>query len=593
MGARGHIAFLIALALVVYLAGAFGTPLLDDADSVHAEAAREIVTRGDWVTLHANGIRYLEKAPLMYWAMAGAFKLLGVWEVPARLPLVIGVMAFTVLMYAFGRLTFGPRAGFYAGLISCTAFGVFLFTRILIPEILLALWMTLALFCFLAAQVTPMSRRSDTADEAAERSHLFYYGMYAAMALAVLTKGLIGVILPAGIIGLYLLLTGQISFGLLREMRVAWGMLLFLLIAAPWHIIAGLRNQRFFWFYFMNEHFLRYIGKRVPADYDTVPLLLFWGLHLVWLFPWTPFFVLAFRDFPRSIRPDFNRERILLFLWLWTVLVLVFFSFSTRQEYYTFPAYPAMILLTAHTLSERELFPGKALLKANAALVPIVAVIAATLGAMVYLSSGVRVEGDIASLLSKNPQYYALSLGHMFDLTPQSFAALRTPAIGAALTLLLGSWLALRLRLSERPAASNVALGLMAVFFFYWAHMALGVFAPYLSSKQLARQITEAAEPNDLIVVNGEYESGSTLNFYTGRQVYILNGRSANLWFGSHYPDAPRIFLDDKGMSDLWFGPDRVFLFTSAEQVPKLKALLGHAAVFAAAGGKAVLVNHW
>ena len=595
MGTRSQIALLVALTLAIYLGSAFTPALFDDADSVHAEAAREILTRGDWVTLHANGVRYLEKAPLLFWSMAAAFQLLGMREMAARLPLVLGALAFTLALYGLGRFIFGARAGFYAGLGGATCFGVYLFTRILIPEILLALFITLAHWCFLGAQVASLARRARGRGEGyplgGMHAALLYYGMYLSMALAVLTKGLIGVILPTAVIGLYLLLTGQVRPRLFLELRVLPGALLFLAAAAPWHVLAGLRNEKFFWFYFMNEHFLRYLGQRVPPDYDTVPLLLFWGLHLVWLFPWTPFFVLAFRDFPRTLGPRFDRERILLFLWLWVGVVIAFFSFSTRQEYYTFPAYPALILLGAHALAEGELFPGQALQKAHWALVAVGALAAAGLGAMVVLSRGIMVEGDIAGLLTRNPPSYALSLGHILDLTPLSFAALRAPALGAGLTLLWGSWVALRLRMRRRHLAAGVALALMAALFFFWTHAALNVFSPYLSSKILARAIVAEAGRGDRIVINGEYESGSTLNFYAGRQVYILNGRTANLWFGSFYPDAPRIFLEDRDLVRLWPAPGRVFLFTEAEQVPRLVMLIGPARVLAHSGGKVVLVN--
>ncbi len=595
MGTRGQIAFLILLVLAVYGGTAVYSPLLDDADSVHAEAAREMAAGGDWATLRINnGIRYLEKAPLLYWMMAASFKLFGVGEFTARLPLILGVLAFTLVMYAFGRFAFGPRAGFYAGLAGATSFGVFLFTRILIPEIWLAVFISSALLCFMAGQMAPLEERAarhQYVTDPASRPSALYYGMYASMALAVLTKGLIGAVLPAGIIGLYLLLSGQLRVAVLRRMRLGSGLLLFIVIAAPWHLLAGLRNEKFFWFYFVNEHFMRYLGKRVPQDYGTVPLLLFWGLHLVWLFPWTPFLLMAVRDFPRRLRPQHDRDRILLLLWIWALLVIAFFSFSTRQEYYTFPAYPALVLLAVQVLSERELFPGPVLKWAHAALFLVAAVAAAALAALVRMSLATTVSGDISSVLTSNPDYYALSLGHMFDLTPEAFAALRWPAVGAAAVLLAGSFAALHFRLKRRALHASISLALMAGAFFFCAQSALRVFGPYLSSRELARALHSAAGPADRIVVNGEYESGSTLNFYTGRQLYILNGRSANLWWGSYYADAPQIFLDDSGIEQMWRGPERVFLFTPDEQTPKLRNLLGDTRIFARSGGKTILVN--
>ena len=609
MGTRSQIAFLIALTLAIYLGSAFSPALLDGADSVHAEVAREILERDDWVTPHVNGIRYLEKAPLLYWAIAASFRLLGVWELPARLPLVLGVLAFVLTLYGFGRYLFGPRAGFYAGLGGATSFGVYLFTRILIPEILLALFITAACFCFLATQIAPASRRAPVQPPSGllgargpegEGQHglpqhnpspWLYDGMYAAMALAVLTKGLIGIILPAGTIGLYLLVTGRLRLAVLRKMHPGTGVLLFLVIAAPWHILAGLLNEKFFWFYFINEHFLSYLRMRVPSDYDTVPLLAFWGLHLVWLLPWTPFVVLASQEVRQCLRPRSDRERVLLFLWLWAGLVVVFFSFSTRQEYSTLPAYPAFILLAAHTVAEREVFRGQVLVRVHRALVAVGVLVAAGLGALLMLSRGIHAEGDIANLLTKNLQPYVLWLGEMFDLTPHSFALLRAPAWGAAATLLIGTLLALRFRSVKRHLAANLALALMAAAFFYWAHAALNVFSPYLSSKKLAQTIAAAVAPGDRIVINGEYESGSTLNFYTGHQVYILNGRSAKLWFGSSYSDAPRIFLKDNDLAQLWQERGRVFLFTKRAQKTRLEQRVGPARVFAGSGGKLVLVN--
>jgi hypothetical protein len=157
--------------------------------------------------------------------------------------------------------------------------------------------------------------------------------------------------------------------------------------------------------------------------------------------------------------------------------------------------------------------------------------------------------------------------------------------------LLVGAWVALALRDKGRHLGANLAVAFTAVAFFVCAHTALKVFSTHLSSKELAEAIEVAARPTDPIVINGEYESGSTLNFYARRQVYILNGRSANLWFGSFYPDAPHIFLEDQDLVKLWHTRNRVFLFTEEELKPKLDRLLGPTRLFARSGGKLILVN--
>src|SRR5215468_5004576 len=135
---------------IVYLGSLFQPALLDDADTVHAEAAREMATVDhDWVTLHINGgFRYLEKAPLMYWVVAASFKLFGVHDWSARLPIALGVLVLLLVTYRLGRRIFneqnqGEEAGLYAALVLGTGFGPFIFTRILIPDMGVALWLAL------------------------------------------------------------------------------------------------------------------------------------------------------------------------------------------------------------------------------------------------------------------------------------------------------------------------------------------------------------------------------------------------------------------------------------------------------------------
>jgi 4-amino-4-deoxy-L-arabinose transferase-like glycosyltransferase len=149
---RNHRLFLAIVVLVwavIYVSTIFRPALMDDADTVHAEAAREMAESGDWVTLHINGgFRYLEKAPLMYWCVAASFKLFGVHEWSARLPIALGMLALLLLVYRLGRRVFnrenqGEEAGFYSALVLATGFGPFIYTRFLIPDMLVGLWLAL------------------------------------------------------------------------------------------------------------------------------------------------------------------------------------------------------------------------------------------------------------------------------------------------------------------------------------------------------------------------------------------------------------------------------------------------------------------
>src|SRR5262252_9800223 len=297
----------------IFLGSLYPPPLLDDADSTHAEAAREMFVSGDYVTLHINGVRYLEKAPLPYWLVAASYRIFAVNEFFTRLPMALSVLLLGLLAVAWGRRAFGERAGIYAGLFTYTAAGVFLFTRILIPDVLLSFLSAAALYCFLTGLEMENSWR--------------WYAGYTCMALGVLTKGLIALAFPGGAALIYLAATGE--WKRWREFRLPSGLALFFLIAAPWHILAGLRNtggqegHGFFWFYFVNEHFLRFLGKRYPHDYNKLPAALYWSLHLIWLFPWSLYLPAAIRtviDVRKEPRTDFS-SRTRLLCWLLAGLV--------------------------------------------------------------------------------------------------------------------------------------------------------------------------------------------------------------------------------------------------------------------------------
>src|SRR5215472_8403194 len=194
---------------VIYLGSLFQPALLDDADTVHAEAAREMATVDhDWVTLHINdGFRYLEKAPLMYWAVGVSFKVFGVHDWSARLPIALAVLALVLVVYRLGRRVFnqnnqGEEAGLYSALVLATGFGPFIFTRIMIPDMAVALWLALGFDFFLTTL--------EQADAGEEPTRWPCWGIAATMALNVLTKGLIGLVFPLGTIFIFLLFTGRL-----------------------------------------------------------------------------------------------------------------------------------------------------------------------------------------------------------------------------------------------------------------------------------------------------------------------------------------------------------------------------------------------
>jgi 4-amino-4-deoxy-L-arabinose transferase-like glycosyltransferase len=577
--------------LAVYMGSMFTPGLLDDADSTHAEAAREMVVTGDYVTLHVNGIRYLEKPPLPYWLVAISYKVLGVNEFSTRLPMVLAVMLLGVLGFCWGRRAFGERTGIYAGLFVYTCAGVYLFTRIFIPDVLLSLLIAAALYFFLTA-LEP------------EAEAWRWYAGYAMMALGVLTKGLIALVFPCGAAFFFLLVTGE--WRRWREFRLISGLLLFLAIAAPWHILAGLRNpgtaehHGFFWFYFVNEHFLRFLGKRYPRDYSKLPAALYWTLHLVWLFPWSLYLPAAVKTAAaawRGQRSDFA-ARTRLLCWIWAGVVLIFFALSTNQEYYTFPAYLPLLLLLADGVSQCEWAECDGGVRAgwlttSAGLLAVIGVAAsAILLVGLWKSRSLPFEPDIGRLLSEqDTEAYTLSTSHMLDLSYASFAALRLPAALAAVVLLVAPLVSFILRLFRRHYSATWVLGAGLAVFLVAAHIALGRFGPYLSSKELAQEIASRARSEDQVMIYGDQAFGSSLLFYLRRPIDLVEGRTTSMWFGSNFADAPKIYLSDADLQRDWVGSGRVFLFVPPQQKARVDGLLPTKFVIAELSGKYVYSN--
>jgi Dolichyl-phosphate-mannose-protein mannosyltransferase len=556
-----------------------------------------MVARHDCITLYANGIRYLEKAPLMYWSMAASFTLFGPEDWAARLPLAFAALALFLVLYATGhRLFDSDTAGLYAALILLSSFGIFIYTRIIIPDVIVCLWLSLSMLLFWISIQQP------------EPSRATAWGFAAACALNVLTKGLIGIVFPLAIVLIFLALHGNL--GHLRRWHPFSSLLVFVAIAAPWHIAAGIANPSqgnplgtmpttgnvhgFFWFYFINEQVLRFLNRRVPRDYDTVPLLLFWGLLVVWLTPWIAFVfkALAFRRLRGSPRPPPHNQAWDLLV-IWAAFVMVFFSFSTRQEYYALPALPPLALLIGGWLAREEQCSARDPQRIAGRRIAVVLFLLGMTGSMIAAFLAVRAQPpsagvDISSLLTQNPGEYALSLGHFLDLSTRTMGVFRVPLMLTAIALAAGTLANMILRSINMIRMGNYALTAIMVVFLIAAHMALVTFSPILSSKALADSIQSRIQSGDIVEINGEYEAGSTLGFYLRRQVRILNGRSANLWYGSFFNDAPHLFDDDASFQELWKGPRRIFLWTPLDQAP---ALPGVGYTIAQSGGKEILSN--
>jgi 4-amino-4-deoxy-L-arabinose transferase-like glycosyltransferase len=584
---RRNVYLVVALIAAAIYVGSMVSPprLMDDVDAVQAQIARTMLASGDWVTARLDGVAYLEKSPLNYWMIATSFRAFGVRDWAARVPNVLSAGALSLLTCAFGIWACGRRAGFYAGLCLSTCVGLFLFTRISIPDVSLGLTVTLAMWAFLRV-LDPEESRPGT----------WAAVMAASIGTGFLLKSMVAVIFPVAAALIYLAVTRQLfSRDVWKRLRPFSGLAIGVAIAAPWIVLATLRNppsfawtmhsgpgeyHGFLWFYFVNEQVLRFLNVRYPRDYATVPRFYFWALHLVWLFPWSVYFPAIAK---LSFRPVDRAGRTRLLALCWTGFMLVFFTFSTTQEYYSMPCYAALALLLGSAMAEG----GDWIRWGTRALAVASGFAALACAALLVMVRTVPTPGDISTALVTHPKAYSLSMGHIGDLTIASFAYLRFPLRLAMLAFLigaLGNW-----RATEQRAF--LAAALMMVVFFHAAQLALVDFDPFMSSRPLAEALLHS--PDGQLIVNGQYYFFSSVVFYTNKNVLLLNGRINNLVYGSYAPGAPDVFIDDAQFKTLWGGSGRRYIVSVNAKVPELEGLVGASEMILVAdsGGKSLFTN--
>jgi 4-amino-4-deoxy-L-arabinose transferase-like glycosyltransferase len=607
----------LALFFTVYFASLFTPPLMDDVDASHAQTAQHIIDSGNWVTTQTNGIRYIEKPPLPFWLVTISYKLFGENAFATHLPNALAIFGLTWLAWLWARRAWDARAGLYAGLAVLTSVGPFLFTRFIIPESILSLLLLIALYAILTSLEDDKPNR--------------VYFAWAALALALLIKGLIAPVFLLGGVIPYLYFSGQLRRW--RDLKPFTGTALFLAIAAPWHILVGMANgpeghpvgnhptlgnvHGWWYFYFINEHVDRFFGKRYPHDYNKLPAAAYWLLHFVWLFPWSLFLPALFavawktrrtwlpqlRQFesptltltPEALHHRF-RVRTIWLLSVFSVFSLLFFSLSTNQEYYTFPVWPPLFILIAGvmaTIEERRTDTPRPtislswLTNAQAVFAVIGILVAAALAWGLWDSRALPFVPDIGTLLAHRAVgNYTLSMSHFFDLTGPSFAALRLPASLAAIAFLIGPTIGWLLRRRGKHLASTLSIALTSAIFLIAAHIAFARFSPMLSSERMAQTILHRGSPSDTFIIMGEQSDASSVIFYThnffhGKPALLVlprcgqHGEGSTLLWGSCYTDSPDIFLSDQQLSAIWGKGDRKWLFAQDPNQLKAEHLLG------------------
>lgn len=571
-----------------------GSPILYDLDEGgYAEIAREMLVLQDWIIPRLDFVRLLDKPPLLYWLTALSYQLFGVSEFAARLPVAISAFGCMMLCYFIGKRLFGSLAGFLSALIFATSAGTFVFDfgRQLLPDMVFIFFLTAAFGALLLGYFDP------------EKGSRYYMLGYAAMALAVMTKGLIGLVFPFLAVVGYLWMTRELR--LIGQLRLLQGTAIFLLLILPWPLLVELKSPGFLKFYLLDVHILRFFHQgMIAGNGASLPLLAFWGVTAVWFYPWAVFLPLAIRwDFPFRLKGLGEPDKATLWLWMWAGAVLVFFSLSSfRLDLYSLPALPALAILggrfwakvlTAHpkTVLPAPAFREEDALGEASGLTPVPpehpkyrrGILAATalivlIGATMLLASQLpdslrqQISRELYGMVDTDFRgYYQGLTSDAKVVAMPSWNELSSIWIIGGSILLGGSLLAFLAATLNRLSWA-LALTILTMFpIRYCSQIGLEIFEPYKSSKSLAATIASTFRPGEKIVKDSRYEEIATVTFYTGQKVYLVHGKRDDLVFGSRYPEAAGTFLEEKEFFHLWNSGTRVYFLTDypANRQPK------------------------
>ena len=467
------------------------------------------------------------------------------------------------MTFLIGRAAFGPKTALLAGLILATNVGYFVFARVISTDLLFACFLALTLFAFMQSYCG--------------RGKGWNLLLYLAMGLAIMTKGVIGMLLPGLIVMAFLALTRDLSA--LRRVGAWWGIPLALGIALPWHVAVAARHEGFLSFYVLDNQILRFLGQRAFVE-DDVPLSLpAFLLATCTLFgPWSLFLPAALRDSAADLRALTARGKAVLFALLWAGLIVFFFALSPlKLEHYGLPAFPALALLVGHFwdgLLQRESRPSLWF------CIPLVALSIPSL----LLGIG-AFSLDHAIEVSFSTDVYARMVHEQGESFSSPLLQQLIPLFqGSGIVLFLGGVTTLLLMLCRAPRIAFGCFAITTILVLGFVGKMLAVVSEYRSVKPLAALILHRIGPDDLVFHEGPLENSAGLAFYTARPIHVVNGRRGDLEFGSRFPEAEGLFWEEEEVLRLWPGTRRILLVTDRppEQSvlrlmpPQVRHLIGH-----------------
>ena len=517
-----------------------GAALFEPDEGRNAEVAREILLLKDWVTPHYDFIPYLDKPVFFYWLAALAYKLFGVSEWSARLPSALAALGCVLLTYNLARTSLGVWGRLWSSLVLLTSPAFMVFSRATIFDMTLTFFITLALWGFY---------RGKNADGKAKRA--FFHAMYSAMGGATLVKGPVGFVLPVMVIALYLILTKRWS--ILREMELARGIPVFLLIVAPWYLWVELRNPGYLRYFLLEENLLRYL---TPHFNRGRPWHYYVKVLAVGFFPWTALMYAPFLQITATLRDERK-----IFLLLWLVVPLLFFSFSlAKHPGYILPIFPPLSVLTGEAIARMLSGPSA---KARRLLsIPWLILLAV----FSYFTLALFVPELLpADLQERSPEVLPLIRQISWPLIPLLLVLL---VLGAAASL----W--------TQPGIYY----LVSCAFFSAFHLfglgALGHISQTRSSQHLAEKAVPLIRPGDQMVIYDDYLSSLPFYLRVKHPIWVVLPERKRSVIGSFYIAEKKpqpslgsrnVVLSFEEFSEVWNqSPTRLLVFADEKRLPRL-----------------------
>jgi len=538
---------LVAAALFLFGLGA--APFVDPPEGFHAALARDMVRLGDWITPHVDGVRYFDKPPLLYWLIACAFRLLGSGEEVARLGSALPAVGVAVLTAWIGNRLGGPRVGLIAGLVVGANLELYLFARLVKPDLLFVLCITLAFAGFVAAYLERGG---------APRAPWALLAFYAGLAASVLAKDVLGAAAPIAVLAVFFALTRERA---IVRRWVPWtGVLLFVVIAVPWYLLVELRSPGFLWYAVVDNHILHVFRLRAYPDED-VPLgaLEFLAVTAAGFLPWALAVPAAL--WRRARGPwDTAEKRVWLLLALWVVGVIGAVALSPfKLPHYGLPAFPALALLVAKVWD--EVLDGKpgAPSAASVLVPPLLVLGAATIATVLMWQGRIAMPEEVLISAEVTSRNAGGAVGGMAFLSAaQAGSLFRSAAMALGLGA-LGAALGLALR---RPVIGLGALLAAMLAFLPISAEGFALFARSRSVRVVAQGVALRAGPSDVLVHEGPLENSGAWLMELDRPVKVVDGFVSNLAFGAMFPEARDTFWNAARLESAWKGEQRVFLMT-------------------------------